>query len=132
MNQITNLSQSFHPDPKKEKVVKPKYKGLRNKPREATGERELFLKIYEKRGGRCGITKKPLVFNVWCFLHILGKKAFPSFRLEEANILLVQRKIHELYDTSSKAKLLEAFPEAIVIYEIKEVLKEAYARNIKR
>ena len=73
---------TWRPDPKPEPKEKKAYKGLRNKPRESTGELELFRKIYEKRGRKCGITKQPLVFHVECFMHVLSKGSHPSFRLE--------------------------------------------------
>ena len=65
-------------------------------------------------------------------MHVLGKKAFPSFRLKEFNILLVQREIHNLYDNDDKEHLIAAFPKAAVIYDLKEMLEEAYAKTVKR
>lgn len=115
----------FYPDPKKYSQPKEK-KGLKKGKREPTGEGELCKKIYEKRKGICGITKVWIPFHPESFMHVLSKGAYPSFRLEEANILLVQREIHRLYDNSSMEKLLEKFPQAAIIYELKQALKERY------
>ena len=128
-----NLSNSFRPDPKPEKKVKDPYKGIK-KEYKKTGELELFHKIYEDRGGICCITKEPIDFNVNCFMHVLSKGAFRSYRLLEWNILLVQRRIHHLYDNEGRDKLLAEFPGAIIIYELKDELKKrysAYAENLK-
>jgi len=119
-----NLSNHFSPHPKTFSPKKPK-KGLNKKPK-PTGELELFKKIYEKRKGICCITKEWLPFHVESFAHVLSKGAYPSFRLEEFNILLVQREIHRLYDNSSKEKLLEKYPNASIIYDLKQALKERY------
>lgn len=120
----------FNPQPKSYSKPKEK-KGLKQKPKAPTGELELFKKIYEKRKGLCGITKEWIPFHVESFMHILSKGSAPSFRLEEYNILMVQREIHRLYDNSSKEKLLEKYPKAAIIYEIKEMLKERYDNYAK-
>ncbi len=126
----------FNPDPKKYSAKKEKRglkrSSIKQKMRTPTGELELFKKIYDKRKGLCGITKEWVPFHVECFMHVLGKGAYPSFRLQELNILLVQREIHRLYDNDSKEKLITAFPAAAIIYELKEMMKEAYAKTVKR
>lgn len=120
-----DLSNSFNPQPKTYSPKKEK-KGLRQKAKAPTGELDLFHRIYEKRKGICAITKEWIPFHVESFAHVLSKGAYPSFRLEEYNILLVQREIHRLYDNSSREKLLEKYPGAAIIYELKEALKERY------
>ncbi len=115
----------FNPQPKKYSQPKEK-KGLKQKERKPTGELELFKRLYEKRKGLCGITNVWVPFHVESFMHVLSKGAYPSFRLEEFNIVLVQREIHRLYDNSSREKLLEKYPEAEVIYYLKDMLKERY------
>lgn len=99
---------------------------LEKKPKQPSGEYELFLKIYAEQKGKCEITHRQIPFDVWSFMHVLSKKAYPSFRLKRENIMMVDRKIHELYDNSSQEKLLESFPKAIVVYERKEQLKQEY------
>ena len=75
---------------------------------------------------KCELTGKPLDFNVNCFAHILGKGAYPSFRLYKPNIIMVQARVHHLYDNSSKEKLLAEFPQAVKIYEAKDKLRYEY------
>lgn len=120
------LSTYFNPDPKTYSQPKPK-KGL-NKKVKPTGELELFKKIYDKRKGMCAITKEWVPFHVESFMHVLSKGSSPSFRLEEANILLVQREIHRLYDNGSKEMLIEKYPAAEIIYDLKEALKQRYKK----
>lgn len=101
------------------------YKPLK-KARKVTGELDLFREIFTERGGRCEITGEKLVFDPWCFAHILGKKAYPKFRLLKENIAMVKADLHTLYDNGSQEKLLEKYPGAIEIYHRKESLKTLY------
>ena len=96
------------------------------KRRKTTGELKLFLQLYADRKGRCEITGKMIPFDVNNFAHILGKKAYPSLRLDPDNIIHVKPEIHHLYDNSSKEKLLEKYPAAIKIYEKKNELRYRY------
>ena len=121
----------FNPDPKSEKKPKKPYAGIKRssikkKFPKPTGEKALNDKIYVERGGVCGITGLPVPNKPINFLHVLSKGAFPKFRLKRYNVLLVVERIHDLYDNSSKEKLLAEFPKAIRIYQLKEILKEAY------
>jgi hypothetical protein len=120
----------FRPDPKvyskKKEKSRMQRSSIKQKVREPTGELELFKRIFKKRGGKCCITDEVLQFHVECFAHVLSKGAFPSFRLEEYNIVLVQRKIHRMYDNGSKEDLLAEFPRAAILYELKDALKEKY------
>ena len=111
----------WNADPKPEKTPK-KPKGFRK----ATGELELFKRIYEDRAMKCCITDEHIEFDVNCFMHVLSKGAFPSYRLLEWNILMVKRRVHHLYDNEGRDKLLAEFPKAIVIYELKDFLKSKY------
>lgn len=105
---------------------------IKNKTRKPTGELKLFLRIYSTRNGRCQITSEQIPFNVSSFAHILPKGAYPGYRLNPNNIIMVKTRIHELYDTSSKEKLLSEFPEASVIYEIKDKLRYEYYNGSQR
>jgi len=95
----------------------------------ATGELKLFKEIYEQRNECCEITGQWIPFNVNNFAHILGKGAYPSFRLLPENILMVQPRIHHLYDNVGREKLLAEFPEATIIYELKDKLRRQYYGN---
>lgn len=99
---------------------------IKQKVRKATGEYKLFQQIYEEVGGRCQITGERIDFDVNNFAHILSKGAYPSLRLERDNIIHVLPEIHHLYDNSDKQTLLTTYPDAEIIYKIKEKLKYRY------
>lgn len=111
------------------KEIKPKGISKAIKPK---GELSLFLDLYKERGDRCQITGEWIAFNVSCFMHILSKGAYESYRLNPANILIVKKEIHELYDCSSKEKLLKEYPNASIIYELKDQLRYEYYNGIKK
>lgn len=124
----------FRPDPKKYsapklkksvKKVADKNKGA-NGFRKPTGELALFREIFVEQNGKCWVTGKPVQFHPDCFMHVLGKKAYPSFKLYKKNIKFVEEEIHFLYDNSSKEKLLQHYPKATKIYDLKEELKTEY------
>lgn len=60
------------------------------------------------------------------FAHILGKQAYPGYRLNPDNIILVDPDVHHYYDNSDKETLLKHYPNAGIIYERKEELKHKY------
>lgn len=91
-----------------------------------TGELALFKQIYEELEGISQITQHWLPFDVKNFIHILGKKAYPKFRLYKDNIVHGEYDFHHLYDNSSKKKALKEFPQAEWIYNKKQTLKEFY------
>lgn len=99
---------------------------IKSKPRKPTGELQLFMIIYAECKGVCQITKKQIPFDVSSFMHILSKGSYPSLRLERTNILMVDKRIHDLYDNQGKEKLLRQFPEASIIYELKDELRSKY------
>lgn len=99
---------------------------IAQKPRKATGELKLFMKIFAERKGMCEITGKQIPFDVKNFAHILSKGAYGSFRLNPDNIIHVLPEIHDLYDNSDKETLLSRFPGAAIIYEKKDELRYKY------
>jgi len=115
----------FNPQPKKFSQPKIENK-FKKKKREPTGELVLFKQIYIKKKGKCEITHKPIEFEPSAFMHILSKGSFPKFRLNPQNIMLVDPEIHFLYDNSSMETLLDQYPEANIIYELKDLLKIEY------
>lgn len=94
--------------------------------RKTTGELKLFMQIYSERKGVCEITGKPLKFEPSIFAHILSKAAFPSYRLNPDNIVMCDKRIHDLYDNSDRETLLRHFPEAEIIYRKKDELRFKY------
>lgn len=99
--------------------------------RKATGELKLFMQIYSERKGICEITGKPLKFEPSIFAHILSKAAFPSYRLNPENIVMCDKRIHDLYDNSDRETLLRHFPEAEIIYKKKDELRSKYYEKSK-
>lgn len=59
-------------------------------------------------------------------MHILGKKAYPRYKLNKENILMVDQRIHQLYDHEGNEKLLREFPEANIVLLMKDNLKAKY------
>jgi len=124
-----NLKRSKPLKPQSGSVTPIKRKSFNTKPKKATGELELFRKLWQERGNRCQITGKVLEFSVWNFMHILSKGAYKGYRLNPDNILIVHPKVHDLYDNSSKEKLLREYPQAAMIYELKDKLRYRYYNN---
>ena len=96
------------------------------KKRKTTGEWALFCKIYAERKGLCQITGLPVRLDPSAFAHVLSKGAFPSYRLNPENIVLCLPDIHHYYDNSDKETLLKHYPEAYIIYQLKDKLRSEY------
>tara|TARA_R110000744_G_scaffold102377_8_gene196945 strand:+ start:92 stop:370 length:279 start_codon:yes stop_codon:yes gene_type:complete len=63
-------------------------------------QKEMFLFIWETRPHVSEISGKPLVypsqsFHVWQFAHVLGKGAYPRYKLNPDNIMLMTKDEHE-------------------------------------
>lgn len=89
-------------NPKPEKILKVKKKYVYK--RKPTGEKELFLSIWNTRKHfctNCGVSlgKEP---KVGYFSHIKGKGAYPELRLEESNISLLCLICHQAYDQGTR------------------------------
>ena len=67
--------------------------------RKATGEKEVFEKIWEGREHKCFVCgvniNEPLPIN---FSHILSKGAYPKFRLNPDNIVIKCAGCHRRYE----------------------------------
>jgi hypothetical protein len=84
----------------------------------------LFLKIYEETKGRCEVTGQWQPFNPKNFAHLIAKGSRPDLRLVRENVAHVLFDIHYAYDSLGKEALLEQYPEAQLMYDRKEKLKE--------
>jgi len=77
-----NLANRFRPDPKPEKVIKPKKKySFKKKP---TGEAQVFEKIWNERPHFCQICFTPIPeASPSNFMHVLAKglNKYPKFKL---------------------------------------------------
>ena len=83
----------------------------KNKPikykRKKTGEKDLFLEIWNERPHTCtyctknlGTDPKPIYFS-----HIKSKGACPELRLDKNNIELVCEDCHYIYEFGDRSKL---------------------------
>ena len=80
--------------------AKPKSKGLKRTPMKkkykATGEMDLFKHLWETRKHKCYITGRELEFSPSICFHILGKGAFPAYRLNPSNIIFVNAEYTQI------------------------------------
>jgi hypothetical protein len=97
---------------------------LKQKPKKVTGERALNLEIWEERPHVDYVTgfdlpdePKPIYF-----IHVLGKGAYPAFRLYKKNIVLGSADTHYQYDFQTT----EDDPRFDKLNALKEELKEEY------
>ena len=67
--------------------------------RKKTGELDLFKEIWEERPHKSEISNTPIpFFHPQHFAHILPKSAYPRYRLEKQNIILLTREEHFRFD----------------------------------
>lgn len=73
--------------------------------RKKTGELELFLSIWEKQRFPVSFLsgKELKKFDVSNFAHVLNKKDYPNFRLNEDNIILLTTMEHFLFDMGTES-----------------------------
>lgn len=119
------IPNSFRPDPKPEKIIKPK-KAFTYK-RKPTGELELFKKLFDERNSSSEITGEYLgEFNVSYMAHILpkGKNKYPHFKLNSENICIMNLMQHNNWDgMRSKCN----GPEWASLYKKESELKKLYS-----
>ena len=84
------------------KQIQPKR--MKIKPRKPTGERDLFLMIWELRPHVCTHCETPLGHEAKAgyFAHIKPKSTHPELRLDENNIRLLCLECHHAYDMQGK------------------------------
>lgn len=109
---------------------KPIGKLLFKKPRtsrkqpKATGELELFKKLYEERGPYSEVSGEYITFDIRCFSHILSKAAYKSYRLKPENIVLKTPQEHDMWHTQYHK--LKHLPEWQWVLEKEQALKQKY------
>jgi len=85
---------------KKGKKVKYKIKTQRK----TSGELLLYWKIWEQRPHVCQVSGEPIrTFDIRCFSHILTKGAYPSYRLDPDNIILITPQMHHEWEFGSRS-----------------------------
>lgn len=102
--------------------------------RNATGELDLFKKIWEEREHRSFISGRTVEpFDIRNFAHVLPKSKYPSLRLDRENIVLLSPVEHALFDQHTekdREKHREemyhkhgAYVDWEKLYELKEQIK---------
>lgn len=122
----------FNPDPKPEKVEKPKYKGLKRtaikpKPKGNTDQSDAMQEKYAERNGICEITDQPLgEYDPFKVHHYINKNNYKRFREEKRNMIVIDPDIHYAYHNNSKEYVLKMWPKAIILYTKAEELRMEY------
>ena len=75
--------------------------------RRSTGELDFFRQEWEKRSRTCFITGEVIEFSPLVCFHILGKGAFPKYRLNPENLIFVKAQYHLDWHTLGQEKCLE-------------------------
>jgi hypothetical protein len=112
---------------------------LKGKPRKKatkrTGEFNFFEAIFDQRKKVCFVTGLPLrskefyiQTNTFHFLfhHVLGKGAYPAFRLYEKNIIMVLPEVHDNIETKALSDLVKIHIGYQKVIDLKETLKSEY------
>jgi hypothetical protein len=100
--------------------------------RKVTGERALFVKLYERQGGRCAVTGCLLLPPSHHHFHLQGSHLLPKgsyrrARLWEDNVVMVTASQHALWEVEkNKDKLVQIEPRWAPIVERYHALKLAY------
>lgn len=121
----TDFNRMFCKDyrePSKAKKVLQKVSPKRSKIKEA----EFFMEQWKKRGGYCFITGEKLVFSPSVCFHVLGKGAFPRYRLKAENLIFVNPKYHNDWHVLGQQKCLEKYARWQLVIDLYNKLKIQY------
>jgi hypothetical protein len=93
-------------------------------------QRELFFKIWMERPHYSEVSGAYLGEDARAhyFAHILGKGAYPAFKLREDNIVLLTMEEHRQFDQGDVDKLKKD-PRWSKVFEKKELLKQEYYKK---
>jgi hypothetical protein len=93
-------------------------------------QREMFFHIWETRPHFSEVSGKYLGVEAKAhyFAHILGKGAYPGYKLNPDNIVLLTMEEHAQYDNGDLSKLREK-EEWRWLFEKRELLKQKYNRT---
>ncbi len=116
------------PTPLRRSAIKKVYK--------STGEAVVHNMIALERPALCQVCEKRIdKLQPHNFAHILGKGAFPRFRLRKDNIWIMCYNLqgtgcHSLYDTEAESVLMKQNPERWAkVFKLKQELKEQYNKR---
>lgn len=127
---IGNLCSSCNEERLKDAKLKrgeaPKTKKLSGK-RKPTGEGVMFEAIWASRPHRSFVSGKPLgnEAKAHFFAHVLGKGAYPSFRLLMENVVLLTEDEHYAWDFGGREKL-KSDPAWDKMFDLELKLKQRY------
>ena len=97
-----------------------------------TGERALFLEIWNERPHKSEVTGKPILrFDVKCFSHLLSKGAYPEYRLFKPNIVLKTVQEHIDWHNLGREDLLKKTDKWQKIFDVQDQLKKLKCDTIK-
>jgi len=90
-------------------------------------QKDLFKDEWIKRRHKCSVCREPLpIYSPYWMAHVLGKGAFPAFKLLSGNIRILCGTCHDLYDKQTHVakkdprfkELFEFQQELIVLYNL--------------
>lgn len=93
---------------------------------------EFFKKEWEKRGGKCFVTGDVITFSPLCCFHILGKGAFPNYRLNPDNLIFVKPQYHVDWHSMGRQRLLEKDSSWQKVFDMYDALKDGYENTKTR
>lgn len=138
---IKGLCQ-YHYRQERAKVYKERGKNKIKKAKAPSGEMKLFEKLFDEREKICFVTDVKLnskeyykATNRFHFLfhHVLTKQAYPSFRLNPDNIIMILPRVHMKIETQSLEDLVKEHDGYRKVIELKQRLKsEYYEQSYKR
>ena len=68
------------------------------KRRNLSGEKALFQRLWDERPHRCEVCHDPIQEAMaGNFSHLLPKNAYPDYRLDERNVIIMDMKCHNLW-----------------------------------
>lgn len=89
-------------------------------------ELEFFKSEWDKRGGRCFLTGEKIPFHPASCFHVLGKGAFPKYRLKPENLIFMKIELHNDWHALGQNKCLEKDARWKMIIDLYEKLKIEY------
>lgn len=104
----------------------PKFLQKTGAKRRKISELDFFQSEWKKRGGYCFITGEKLIFHPGVCFHVLGKGAFPSYRLNPENLIFVNAKYHNEWHVNGQQKCLEKDPRWQMVIDLYNKLKIQY------
>jgi hypothetical protein len=111
---------------------KPSYSSIKKKFPKPSGQLALFEAIWSTRphvsyisGERLGDDLKA----IYCF-HILGKGAFPKYKLYDKNIILTTAQEHIDWGEKNREELLALSPNWQKVFDLYDSLKEEYFNSL--